>query len=98
MLHRLKKKEIEYGTPIKREELPKPTKRLPQYDDCLRAFIKSGTELWKVNINVLPSKNIRVVLSALKWRINNKPEFKDKGIHAFMRGNNIYLEKVKENG
>jgi hypothetical protein len=94
----LKKKEIDYGIPIKREALPKPTKRLPQYDECLRAFIKSESELWKVNIQVLPSKNIRVVLSALKWRINHRPEFKGKGIHAFMRGNNIYLEKVNENG
>ena len=97
MKDKLKKGESEYGTPIKKEELPKPTKRLPQYDECLRAFIKSGSELWKVNIKVLPSKNIRVILSALNWRINHKPEFKDKRIHAFMRGNNIYLEKVKEN-
>jgi hypothetical protein len=92
----VKKKEIEYGTPIERDALPKPTKRLPQYDECLGAFLQSGSELWRVNINDLPSKNTRVVLSALKWRITHKPEFEGKGIHAFMRRNNIYLEKVKD--
>jgi hypothetical protein len=90
---KLKEKEIVYGIPVERDELPKPTKRLPQYDDCLKAFVSSGADLWKVNIDVLPSKDIRVVLSALKWRINNREEF--HGIQIFMRRNNVYL-KTKE--
>lgn len=90
----MKEKEIVYGIPVKEDELPKPTKRLPQYDDCLKAFVSSGVDLWKVNIDALPSKDIRVVLSSLKWRINHREEF--QGILVFMRRNNVYLEKAKE--
>lgn len=90
----MKENKIVYGTPVKKDELPKPTKRLPQYDDCLKAFLSSEADLWKVNIDALPSRDIRVVLSSLKWRIKHRPEFKD--IQVFMRRNSIYLEKTKE--
>jgi hypothetical protein len=93
-LKKLNEKEIVYGIPVERDKLPKLTKRLPQYDDCLKAFVSSGVDLWKVNIDALPSKDIRVVLSSLKWRIKHREEFKD--IQVFMRINNIYLEKTKE--
>lgn len=83
-----------YGGPISPKEMPKPRKRLPQYDECLREFLGSGHAHWKVNIDVLPSKNIRVILSSLKWR-TNKPEFRN--IRVVMSKNQIYLEKVKNN-
>jgi len=73
--------------------MPKPRRRLPQYDECLREFLESGYAHWKVNLKALPSKNVRVVLSSLKWRVKNKPEFKN--IRVFMNKNQIYLEKVK---
>lgn len=88
----MKKQEFNYGEPAEKEEL-KPTRRLPQYDECLREFLSSGNDVWKVKMEALPSQNIRVVLSSLKWRIKNKPEFRD--IRVFMRRNNIYLERVK---
>lgn len=89
----MKEKEIEYGKPVSRDQLPKPTKRLPQYDECLRAFLKSKSEIWQVNIVALPSKNIRVVLSSLNWRIKHRPEFRN--IRVFMRNNQVYLEREK---
>jgi len=84
-------KKYKYVKPIKREELPKPTKRLPEYDQCLKEFIESDNEICKVNMDALPSKKIRVILSSLKWRIKHKPEFEN--IKVFMRNNQIYLEK-----
>ena len=90
----MNEKEIVYGIPVERDKLPKPTKRLPEYDDCLNAFLSSGVDLWKVNIDSLPSKDIRVVLSSLKWRTKHRKEF--QGIQVFMRRNNIYLEKAEK--
>ena len=88
----MKNKEIVYGRSVRRDQLPKPTKRLPEYDECLKAFLKSKSALWEVNILALPSKNIRVVLSSLNWRIKHRQEFKD--IRVFMRRNCVYLEKT----
>jgi hypothetical protein len=85
------RKEYRYGTPIPREELPKPTKRLPEYDECLREFMSSGHDIWKINLDALPGKNMRVVLSSLKWRTKHKREFKK--IKVFMRKNSVYLER-----
>lgn len=88
-------RKLKYGEPINPEEMPKPRKRLPQYDECLKEFLKSGQTYWRVNLKVLPSKNNRVILSSLKWRTRNKTEFKD--IQVIMSKNQIYLEKVKGN-
>ena len=88
-------KKSKYGEPVNPEEMPKPRKRLPQYDECLKEFSESGHTNWKVNLKVLPSKNNRVILSSLKWRTRNKPEFKN--IQVIMSKNQIYLEKVKSN-
>ena len=85
--------EFKYGKPVSSEEIPKPRRRLPQYDECLEEFLKSGYDLWQVNINALPSKKPRVILSSLKWRIKHRSKFKN--IHVFMHKNKIYLEKVK---
>ena len=83
---------FKYGRPIGKEEMLRP-RRLPQYDECLREFLKSGYDTWEVNTGVLPSKNIRVVLSSLKWRTKHKPEF--NGIRVLTIKNHIYLEKGK---
>lgn len=85
------KKEYKYGAPISKEDLPHGPRRLPQYDECLEEFLRSGDEVWKVSLDALPSKNVRVVLSSLKWRTKHKPEFKK--IKVFMRKNNVYLER-----
>jgi hypothetical protein len=96
------KKEYKYGKPVEKDELPKETRRLPQYDECLREFLASNHEIWKVNLDALPSSDIRLVLSSLKWRTKHKREFKK--IKVFMRKNNVYLERelhfeeVKDNG
>ena len=66
----------------------------PQYDECLREFIDSGHDYWEVDMASLPSQKPRVVLSSLKWRIENKAEF--KGIQAIMQKNKIYLTRVKQ--
>jgi hypothetical protein len=84
-------KRFKYVKPVKREEIPKPTKRLPEYDLCLKEFLESGTEICRVNMDVLPSKKIRVILSSLKWRINHREKFRN--IRVFMRNNQIYLER-----
>jgi hypothetical protein len=89
----MKKQEFRYGEPAEKEAV-RTSRRLPQYDECLREFLNSKSEVWKVKIEALPSKNIMVVLSSLKWRTKNKSEFKN--IRVFMRRNNIYLEKVKD--
>lgn len=85
------KKTFRFGRPVSSKEMPKPRKRLPQYDDCLREFLESEHNYWQVDINALPNKKPRVILSSLKWRIENKEEFKN--IRVFMRNNQIYLEK-----
>jgi len=87
-------KKFKYGKPVSKEEMPKP-KRLPEYDECLREFLNSGHDYWEVNIDTMPSKNIKVILSSLKWRIKNKPEFKNKNIRVFSKKNRVYLAKVK---
>ncbi len=89
---KMSKKSFKYGRPISPQEMPKPRKRLPQYDECLKEFLESGYSHWEVNMNALPSKKPRVVLSSLKWRVKNKPEFKN--IRVFMYKNRIYLERV----
>lgn len=86
-------KAYRYMTPIKKEDLPR-SKRLPEYDYCLREFLDSGQDACMVRIDALPSKDKGVILSSLKWRVK-KSEFKN--IHVFMRKGNIYLEKVKNN-
>ena len=90
-MKKLNKNEFKYGVPISPSEAPKSRKRLPEYDDCLREFKKSGHKNWKVNINALPSKDPRVILSSLKWRTKHKEEF--KGIQVIMSKNEIYLER-----
>jgi len=83
-----------YGSPVSRKEIPKPKRRLPQYDECLREFLKSEHEIWKVNKDVLPSKDVKVILSSLKWRIKHNPEF--EGIHIFSRKSQVYLERKSD--
>jgi hypothetical protein len=87
-------KKFKYGKPVSPNEMPKPRKRLPQYDESLIEFLESGKDYWEVDLTALPSQKPRVVLSSLKWRINNKPEF--KGIRAVMYKNKIYLEREKD--
>ena len=82
--------EYKYGKPASPVAV-KPKRRLPQYDECLREFLKSGYDNWEVNMNALPSKKPRVVLSSLKWRVKNKREFEK--IRVFMHKNKVYLEK-----
>ena len=87
-----KKADFKYGRPIDPAKINRRKKRLPQYDDCLREFLNSGSKAWIVDLNSLPSNNPRAVLSSLKWRINHFSEF--KGIRAFMSKGKIYLERV----
>jgi hypothetical protein len=84
---------FKYGKPASPVAV-KPKKRLPQYDEALREFLKSGYDNWEVNVDALPSKKPRVVLSSLKWRVKNKQEFEK--IRVFMYKNKIYLERIKE--
>jgi hypothetical protein len=84
-------KKFKYGAPVNPEVMPKPRKRLPQYDECLKEFLESGHAHWEVDIETLPSQKPRVVLSSLKWRIENKEEFHN--IKVFMHKNKIYLER-----
>jgi len=84
-----------FGKPVSSKEMPKPRKRLPQYDECLNEFLQSRHDYWEVDITALPSKNSRVILSSLKWRVKNKPEFKK--VRVIMYKGKIYLEKVKNN-
>jgi hypothetical protein len=88
-------KKSKYGTPVSREKVSKLKRRLPQYDECLKEFLKSRDEVWRVNIDALPSKNIKVILSSLKWRTKNKPEY--SSIHIFSRKKEVYLEKSDNN-
>ena len=81
-----------YGKPV--AKMPKGRKRLPQYDECLKEFLSSKSSYWEVNLEALPSKDMMVVLSSLRWRIKNNSEYKN--ISAVMRDKKIYLEKVLE--
>lgn len=85
-------KKFKYGKPVRPNEMPKTRKILPQYDECLKEFLESGYNHWEVNMEALPSKKPRVILSSLKWRVKNKPELKN--IRVIMNKNKIYLEKV----
>jgi hypothetical protein len=87
----MKKNEFKYGKPASPIAV-QPKKRLPQYDECLKEFLKSGYSTWEVNMDSLPSKKSRVILSSLKWRTKHNPEF--KGVRAFMYKSKVYLEKV----
>jgi hypothetical protein len=80
-----------YGRPISKDKMPKPRKRMPQYDMCLNEFLISGSNYWEVNMDSLPSKDQRTVLSAFKWRIGNDPNFAN--IKAIMQNGKIFLEK-----
>ena len=78
---------------ITSDKMPKSrVKRLPQYDEALKEFIDSNANFGVVKMDTLPSKNPRVVLSSLKWRIKNNPQY--KGTRAVMSKGKIYLEKV----
>lgn len=89
----MKEDDFKYGKPAN-PIAAKPKVRLPQYDEALREFLKSGYDNWEVNLDSLPSNNPRVVLSSLKWRVRHKEEFKT--INAFMHKNRVYLERIKE--
>lgn len=71
--------------------MPKPRKRMPQYDACLNEFLAFEGNYWEVNMDALPSKDERTVLSAFKWRIKNNPKFKD--IKTVMHNGKIFLER-----
>ena len=82
-----------YGKSISSDKMPQSkVKRLPQYDEALREFLASKSDYYEINTDALPSKNVRVVLSSLKWRVKNKSEF--KGIKVVMSKSKIFLEKV----
>ncbi len=81
-----------YGKPLSSDKMPRGRKRLPQYDECLREFLSSYADAWEVNLDALPSKNIMIVLSSLKWRVRNNSEFRD--VRVIMRDKKIFLEKV----
>ncbi len=72
--------------------MPKAKKRLPQYDDCLMEFLNSKASSWEVNLEALPSKNVMIVLSSLKWRIKNDAMYHN--IKVVMSKGKIFLEKV----
>jgi hypothetical protein len=81
-----------YGKPIDAEKMPNAKKRLPQYDDCLMEFLNSHSDYWEVNLDALPSKNVMIVLSSLKWRIKNDVMYQN--IKVVMSKGKIFLEKV----
>jgi len=89
------KKESKYGIPLSDVVKPKPKKRLPQYDECLREFLNSGDTFWKVKIEALPSQDVKVIVSSFKWRVNNVDEFMKKGITVFLNKNQVYLQKER---
>jgi len=86
-------KSYKYGSPVNKEKIPKAKRRLPQYDECLREFVASGHEIWKVNINALPTKDVKVILSSLNWRIKHNAEFRN--IQVFSRKNQVYLVRQR---
>lgn len=89
----MNEKKFRFGKPVGPQEMPKPRKRLPQYDECLKEFLSSGHNHWEVDIDALPSQKPRVVLSSLKWRVRNNEEYKD--VRVIMSKNKIYLEREK---
>ncbi|GAH38879.1 unnamed protein product [marine sediment metagenome] len=88
------KKSYKYGAPVDATKASQRRKRRPEYDECLSEFLNSKEKYWKVNIEALPSSKPRVVLSSLKWRIKNKPEF--ERVKAFMNKSEVYLQRVGE--
>lgn len=80
-----------YGKPITKDKMPKSRKRMPQYDACLNEFLASGSNYWEVNMDALPSRDQRTVLSAFKWRIQNNHKFKN--IKTVMQNGKIFLER-----
>jgi hypothetical protein len=88
-------KKYRYGKPVGPDDMPKARKRLPQYDECLKEFLESKSNNWEVDINSLPSKDPRVVLSSLKWRTKHRSEFEN--VRVIMHQSRIYLEKVRDN-
>jgi hypothetical protein len=90
-----KKAIYKHGSPIDLSKVSRRRKRLPQYDVCLKEFLNSPHNGWKVDLTTLPSKSPRVVLSSLKWRIKKFP--KEYGeIKVFMSKGEIYLERVEK--
>lgn len=81
-----------YGKPIGAKEMPKPKRRLPQYDECLEEFLNSIDNYWEVNLDTLPSKNVMIILSSLKWRIKNNSKYEN--ITVVMSKGKIFLQKV----
>jgi hypothetical protein len=81
-----------YGKPIESKNMPKAKKRLPQYDECLKEFVDSNANYWEINLEELPSKNVMIILSSLKWRIKNNTEY--NGIKVVMSKGKIFLQKV----
>jgi hypothetical protein len=79
-----------YGKPI--TKMPRGRKRLPQYDECLTEFLSSKSNYWAVNTDALPSKDMMIILSSLRWRIKNNSEYEN--IRVVMRDKKIFLEKV----
>ena len=88
----MKETQFKFGKPANPVAV-KPKKRLPQYDEALQEFQKSGYDNWEVNMDAFPSNKPRVILSSLKWRVKNKEEFGK--IRVFMYQNKIYLERIK---
>lgn len=88
-----KERKFKYGKPVSPTEMPKPRKRLPQYDECLKEFLQSGHSHWEVSMAALPNQKPRVVLSSLKWRVKNNDDYKD--VRVVMFKNRIYLERGK---
>jgi hypothetical protein len=87
------KMSYKYGKPIDSKNMPKAKKRLPQYDECLKEFVDSKANCWEVNLEELPSKDVMIILSSLKWRIKNNSEFGN--IKVVMSKGKIFLEKVE---
>ena len=86
--------DFKYGKEVDLSKIKRRVKRLPDYDNCLKEFLKSNSKAWEVELKELPSKKPRVVLSSLKWRIKNFPKEYGK-IRAFMSKGKIYLERVE---
>jgi hypothetical protein len=82
-----------YGKAIGAREMPKPKRRLPQYDECLEEFVNSKDNYWEVNLEELPSQNVMKVLSSLKWRLKDKTKYGN--IKVVMSKGKIFLEKVR---
>ena len=83
---------MRYGEPTEERPLGRREK-CPEYDVCLKEFLSSGAEYWKVNLETMPSDNIRTIISSLKWR-THKLEFVN--IKVFMRNFQVYLQRIQD--